>query len=58
MPIFEFKCSQCGEEFDHFFLSSDETEANCPKCNKSHGLNQRVEMSVNTFHLRFKNLPV
>ncbi len=56
MPIYEFKCTQCGKEFDHLFIRSDDTEANCPKCNKSHGVNQRIEMSVGNFTIDMRNV--
>ncbi len=33
MPIFEFKCSDCGEFFEMLFMSGDdEKEIKCPKC--------------------------
>ncbi|MBW2083599.1 MAG: zinc ribbon domain-containing protein [Deltaproteobacteria bacterium] len=33
MPIYEFKCKKCGNEFEYLcFNSRDEEEAECPKC--------------------------
>jgi putative FmdB family regulatory protein len=33
MPIFEFRCGKCGENFEVFFRSRDEKVAIlCPKC--------------------------
>jgi len=33
MPIYEFKCKECGNEFEYLcFSSNDEKEAKCPKC--------------------------
>lgn len=34
MPIFEYKCESCGEEFELFFKPGEdiEKEAICPKC--------------------------
>ena len=33
MPIYEFKCKKCGNEFEYLcFNSSDEENAECPKC--------------------------
>ena len=33
MPIYEFKCSKCGEEFEKIFFASDNDEAvPCPSC--------------------------
>lgn len=30
MPIFEYKCGSCGEEFEKLVFGS--TEVRCPKC--------------------------
>jgi len=33
MPIYEFKCKDCGSEFEYLcFNSRDEENAECPKC--------------------------
>jgi putative FmdB family regulatory protein len=33
MPIYEFKCTKCGQEFEKIFFSSDKVEAvPCPEC--------------------------
>jgi len=33
MPIYEFKCKECGEEFEKFLLSySQIKDIKCPKC--------------------------
>lgn len=31
MPIYEFRCLQCDEEFETLVFKSDE-KVNCPKC--------------------------
>ena len=31
MPIYEYTCSSCGEEFEELVLGSDE-KISCPKC--------------------------
>lgn len=31
MPINDFKCTKCGEEFEHFQVRSDD-KPECPKC--------------------------
>lgn len=42
MPIFEFRCSDCGDVFEKIFLNPDETvELECPQC-KSHSLERVV----------------
>ena len=33
MPIFEFKCKDCGEKFEKLIFSSDKEKIKCPKCN-------------------------
>ncbi len=33
MPIFEFKCKDCGEKFEKLVFSSDKEKIKCPKCN-------------------------
>jgi len=33
MPIFEFRCLDCGNLFEKLFMGSDEkVDLNCPKC--------------------------
>jgi putative FmdB family regulatory protein len=34
MPIFEFACSDCGEEFEELMLGSKKA-VSCPKCGSS-----------------------
>ena len=34
MPIFEFRCAECGNKFEKLFMTSDEkVDLVCPKCN-------------------------
>jgi putative FmdB family regulatory protein len=36
MPIYEYKCHGCGEEFEAFrAISAGDTEVSCPKCGKT-----------------------
>lgn len=33
MPIYEYRCQECGEKFDKLIRSStDQTEISCPGC--------------------------
>ncbi len=32
MPIFEYKCNHCENEFEKIVFGSDETEVSCPEC--------------------------
>ena len=42
MPIFEFRCMDCGEVFEKLFINSDEkVEMVCPQC-KSQSLERVV----------------
>lgn len=34
MPIYEYRCLKCGEEFEELVLSSSH-EVRCPKCSKA-----------------------
>lgn len=35
MPIYEFKCSSCGHQFEELILGRlDMSEVSCPKCSK------------------------
>jgi putative FmdB family regulatory protein len=43
MPIFEFRCDQCGDEFERFVLMSEKDGEKCPKCGSE---NTRKIMSV------------
>ncbi len=35
MPIYEYKCTMCDEEFETLVFRSDEP-VSCPQCNGSH----------------------
>ena len=35
MPIYEYRCENCGHEFDTLQKVSDEPLTVCPKCNES-----------------------
>lgn len=32
MPIYEFKCSKCGKEFERLMFASDTSRPECPVC--------------------------
>ncbi len=32
MPIYEYKCTKCGEVFEVFHMAGEEVEPKCPKC--------------------------
>lgn len=45
MPIYEFKCKNCGNTFEYLCLrSDDENHATCPSCGK-----EKSEKLMSTF---------
>ena len=32
MPVYEYRCRQCGYEFDRFLRTFEPGEVNCPSC--------------------------
>ncbi|MBI4964359.1 MAG: zinc ribbon domain-containing protein [Desulfomonile tiedjei] len=32
MPIFEFKCDHCGNDFEKLVFASEDQAVKCPKC--------------------------
>jgi|YNPNPStandDraft_1061719.scaffolds.fasta_scaffold79732_2 putative FmdB family regulatory protein len=48
MPIYEYRCTECGEEFEKFVRSmTAEVEVACPKCGSP-----KVEKKVSLFGAR------
>ncbi len=43
MPVFEYKCADCGRKFEELVSSADET-VNCPSCKSSN-----AEKQLSTF---------
>ncbi len=35
MPIFEYRCKECGATFEKLILGSLTTEVKCPECNSN-----------------------
>ena len=44
MPIYEFKCKDCGAVFEHLQLGSPEKQPNCPHCQSG-----RLEKQFSSF---------
>jgi putative FmdB family regulatory protein len=44
MPIYEFRCTTCGERFEALLAAAERAEARCPRCGAS-----RVERLLSTF---------
>jgi len=55
MPIYEFECKKCGEEFESLFMPSD-TAAECPSCGELYGKEERTEVSVSNFKIDMRNV--
>lgn len=49
MPIYEYRCKVCGNEYEHFQRISDETKPACTTCGAADV--QRL-MSLSAFHLK------
>ncbi len=32
MPIYEYRCTKCGEIFEVFHMAGEDVEPKCPKC--------------------------
>ncbi len=48
MPIYEYRCTECGEEFEKFVRSmTAEVEVTCPACGSS-----QVEKKISLFGYR------
>ncbi len=50
MPVYEYQCSACGEQFEMRQSMSDPPKAECPKCGKEA---QRM-VSAAAFKLKFR----
>jgi putative FmdB family regulatory protein len=35
MPIYEYRCNDCGERFEHFVRSRSDRPGGCPSCDSS-----------------------
>ena len=46
MPIFEFRCEDCGNRFDAFFRRAEESEQDPPACGKCGSRHVRKLFSV------------
>lgn len=52
MPIYEFKCSKCGKEFDELVMSGKENKINCPECDS-----EECEKLVSMGNVRPNGIP-
>lgn len=53
MPIFEFVCRDCGNEFEELFLSSsDDHTPECPQCQS-----RKVEKQMSAASFRANGIP-
>ena len=49
MPIYEYRCQQCGHDFEEMQKFSDPPVERCPECGS---LEARRKVSVSAFHLK------
>lgn len=52
MPIFEFECDNCKNQFEELMLSSDEQTPKCPKCQ-----NKKVHKLMSAACFRANGIP-
>ncbi len=45
MPIYEFRCSQCGQDVELLMKFSDPHPASCPHCNRDGTLIKRISQT-------------
>ena len=51
MPIYEYRCSECGEKFEKLVrLSTSTSEIECPKCG-----GRKVDKLISTFCARMSS---
>ena len=53
MPIFEFRCNQCGEQFERLVRISDNDRIECKKCRST---DTTKLLSATSAYGRFKDL--
>lgn len=44
MPLYEYRCKQCGKKFEQLVMTGDGAEIRCPHCNAT-----AVEKQFSTF---------
>ena len=49
MPIYEYRCQQCGHDFEEMQKFSDPPVERCPECGS---LEAQRKVSVSAFHLK------
>ncbi len=52
MPIFEYKCRDCGSEFDLLISNLDKKNIQCPECSSA-----KVEQLLSLFNTGGKRSP-
>ena len=56
MPIYEYVCGDCGENFETLVLKPGQDQVHCPKCGKSN-LEQQLSQFLSPVAGKFKPKP-
>jgi putative FmdB family regulatory protein len=56
MPIYEYECTECGEEQEHL-VKNDKVEVKCKECDADHDKLKRLMSTGTNFKLMGRGWP-